>query len=151
MDITAEKAEIHSASSAARSDVHSDVVGLFVLLAEALGGCASSSSAATPQVRCTVRIAPTGVDVIQTALQCTVTNAPQSDTRFTLHYALLDDAGKPLPAFDAACEGALAHGTGTCQQTYSVVAPKSPTDSQVSGETQPGHTALGPVTPTEAP
>jgi len=127
------------------------VCGLLILLGMMAGGCASSSSATTPQVRCTVRIAPTGVDVIQTALQCTVTNAPQSDTRFTLHYALLDDAGKPLPAFDAACEGALAHGTGTCQQTYSVVAPKSPTDSQVAGETQPGHTVLGPVTPTEAP
>ena len=53
-------------------------LGLVVLLAVTLGGCASSSSAATPQLRCAVRIAPTGVDVIQTALQCTVTNAPQS-------------------------------------------------------------------------
>jgi hypothetical protein len=125
-------------------------LGLVLLLTATLGGCASSSSAAGPQMRCTVRIAPAGVDVIQTALQCTVTNAPQDDTRFTLHYALVDDAGKPLPAFDAACEGALAHGTGTCQQTYSVVAPKSPTDSSVSGESSPSHTALGPVTPTEA-
>jgi hypothetical protein len=125
--------------------------GLLVLLAMLVGGCASSSSATTPQARCAVHIAPNGVDVIQTALQCTVTNAPQRDTRFTLHYALLDDAGKPLPAFDATCEGALAHGTGTCQQTYSVVAPKSPTDSQVSGESLPSHTSLGPATPTEAP
>ena len=124
--------------------------GLMILLGMMAGGCASSSGAATPQVRCTVHIAPTGVDVIQTALQCTVTKAPQSDTRFTLHYALLDDAGKPLPAFDAACEGALTHGTGTCQQTYSVVAPKSPTDSSISGESSPSHIALGPVTPTEA-
>jgi hypothetical protein len=124
--------------------------GLLILLGMMAGGCASSSSAASPQARCTVRIAPTGVDVIQTLLQCTVTNAPQNDTRFTLHYALVDDAGKPLPAFDAACEGALAHGTGTCQQTYSVVAPKSPTDSQVSGESLPSHTTLGPVAPTEA-
>jgi hypothetical protein len=126
------------------------ICGLLILLGMIVGGCASSSSAASPQARCTVRIAPTGVDVVQTALQCTVTNAPQSDTRFTLHYALLDDAGKPQPPFDATCEGALAHGTGTCQQTYSVVAPKSPTDSSVSGESSPSHTALGPVTPTEA-
>jgi hypothetical protein len=127
------------------------ICGPLVLLGMMVGGCASSSSAATPQLRCTVHIAPTGVDVIQTALQCAVTNAPQSDTRFTLHYALLDDAGKALPPFDATCEGALAHGSGTCKQTYSVVAPKSPTDSQVSGEASPSHTALGPVTPTEAP
>jgi hypothetical protein len=126
-------------------------LGLMVLLAVTLGGCASSSSASSPQVRCTLRIAPTGVDVIQTNLQCTVANAPQNDTRFTLHYALIDDAGKAQPPFDATCDGALAHGTGTCQQTYSVVAPKSPTDSQVAGETLPGHTALGPVTPTETP
>lgn len=125
------------------------VCGLLILLGMMAGGCAPSSSAATPQVRCTVRIAPTGVDVIQAALQCTVTNAPQRDTRFTLHYALLDDAGKPLPAFDAACEGALAHGTGTCQQTYSVVAPKSPIDSSISGESSPSNTSIGPVTPTE--
>jgi anti-sigma factor RsiW len=46
--------------------------------------------------------------------------------------------------------GALAHGTGACQQTYSVVAPKSPTDSAISGESLPSHTALGPATPTEA-
>jgi hypothetical protein len=91
------------------------------------------------------------VDVIQTLLECTVTNAPQSDTRVTLHYALLDDAGKAQPPFDATCDGTLAHGTGTCQQTYSVVAPKSPTDSSISGESLPSHTALGPVTPTEAP
>jgi hypothetical protein len=126
-------------------------LGLMVLLAVAAGGCASSSSASSPQVRCTLRIAPTGVDVIQTNLQCTVANAPQNDTRFTLHYALIDDAGKAQPPFDATCDGALAHGTGTCQQTYSVVAPKSPTDSQVAGETLSSHTALGPVTPTEAP
>src|SRR5262245_14403553 len=80
------------------------ICGLLILLGIMVGGCASSSSAVTSQLRCTVRIAPTGVDVIQTALQCTVTNVPQSDTRFTLHYALLDDAGKPLPAFDATCE-----------------------------------------------
>jgi hypothetical protein len=90
------------------------------------------------------------VDVIQTALQCAVTNAPQNDTRFTLHYALVDDAGKTQPPFDAPCEGALAHGSGTCQQTYSVLAPRSPTESSVSGEALPSHTALGPVTPTEA-
>ncbi|HEY7093349.1 MAG TPA: hypothetical protein VH393_09235 [Ktedonobacterales bacterium] len=123
--------------------------GLLILLGMVTGGCASSSGATSPQLHCTVRIAPTGVDVIQTALQCTVTNAPQNDTRFTLHYALVDDAGKPLPAFDAPCEGALAHGTGTCQQTYSVVAPKSPTDGSIAGESSPSHTALGPVTPTE--
>jgi hypothetical protein len=123
--------------------------GLLILLGMMASGCASTSSAASPQLRCTVRIAPTGVDVIQTLLQCTVTNAPQNDTHFTLHYTLVDDAGKPLPAFDAPCEGALAHGIGTCQQTYSVVAPKSPTDSSVAGETLPSHTALGPVTPTE--
>jgi hypothetical protein len=133
-----------------RSTSQALIYGLLLLLGMMAGGCAASSSASTPQLRCTVRIAPTGVDVIQTALQCTVTNAPQSDTRFTLHYALLDDAGKPLPAFDAACEGALTHGTGTCQQTYSVVAPKSPTDSQVSGESLPSHTTLGPVAPTES-
>jgi hypothetical protein len=126
------------------------MLGLAVLLAATLGGCAPSSGA-TPQVRCAVRIAPAGVDVIQTALQCTVTGAPQNDTRFTLHYALLDDTGKAQAAFDATCEGALTHGTGTCQQTYSVVAPKSPTDSSVAGESLPSHTSLGPVTPTEAP
>ena len=124
-------------------------LGLVVLLAAAVGGCASTSTAPTPQARCTVRIAPAGVDVVQTDLECIVTNAPQNDTRFTLHYALLDDAGKTLPPFDAVCEGTLAHGTGTCQQTYSVVAPKSPTDSSISGESLPSHTALGPVTPTE--
>jgi hypothetical protein len=123
--------------------------GPLILLGMMVGGCASSSSAATPQLRCAVRIAPTGVDVIQTTLQCTLSNAPQSDTRFTLRYALLDDSGKLLPAFDATCEGALAHGTGTCQQTYSVVAPQSPTESSVAGESSPSHTALGPVTPTE--
>ncbi len=126
------------------------MLGLAALLAATLGGCAASSSAATSQLRCTVRIAPAGVDVIQTLLQCTVTGAPQNDTRFTLHYALVDDAGKALPPFDATCDGALAHGTGTCQQTYSVVAPKSPTDSSVSGESLSSHTSLGPATPTEA-
>jgi hypothetical protein len=127
------------------------VCGLLILLGMMAGGCASASGAAPPQVRCTVRIAPTGVDVIQTALQCTVTNAPQSDTRFTLHYALVDDAGKARPPFDATCDGALAQGSGTCQQTYSVVAPRSPTDSTVSGESLPNHTRLGPVTPAETP
>jgi hypothetical protein len=124
-------------------------LGLIVPLAAILGGCASSSSAASPQLRCALRIAPTGVDVVQTNLQCTVTNAPRNDTRFTVHYALVDDTGKAQQPFDATCDGALAHGTGTCQQTYSVVAPKSPTDSQVSGEALPSHTTLGPVTPTE--
>ena len=125
-------------------------LALVVLLATTLGGCASTSTATTPQLRCTVRIAPAGVDVVQTDLECTVTNAPQNDTRFTLHYALLDDAGKTLPPFDAVCEGTLAHGTGTCQQTYSVVVPKSPTDSSIAGESLPSHTSLGPVAPTEA-
>jgi hypothetical protein len=125
-------------------------LALVVLLATTLGGCASTSTATTPQVRCTVRIAPAGVDVVQTALQCTVTNAPRNDMRFTLHYALLDDAGKTLPPFDAVCEGTLSHGTGTCQQTYSVVAPKSPTDSSLAGTSLPSQTSLGPVTPTEA-
>jgi hypothetical protein len=124
--------------------------GLLILLGMMASACASTSSAASPQLRCTVRIAPAGVDVVQTLLHCTITNAPQNDTRFTLRYALVDDAGKPLPAFDATCEGALAHGTGTCQQTYSVVAPKSPTDSSIAGESLPSHTALGPVAPTEA-
>ena len=150
MDIRAEKRDPQRINRYRWTSIAMSL-GLIVLLAGALGGCASSSSAASPQVRCTVRIAPTGVDVIQTTLQCTVTNAPQNDTRFTLHYALVDDTGKAQQPFDATCDGALAHGTGTCQQTYSVMAPKSPTDSQVSGETQPGHTALGPVTPTEAP
>lgn len=150
MDIRAEKRDPQRISRYRWAFITMSL-GLIVLFACVLCGCASSSSAASPQARCTVRIAPTGVDVIQTALQCTIINTPQSDTRFTLHYALLDDAGKPLPAFDATCDGALAYGTGTCQQTYSVVAPKSPTDSQVSGETLSSHTTLGPVTPTEAP
>lgn len=128
----------------------STTLGLLVLLGTMVGGCAPASGAAAPQLQCAVRIAPAGVDVIQTTLQCTVTNAPQNDTRFTLHYALLDDTGKTRPPFDALCEGALAHGTGTCQQTYSVVAPRSPTESSVSGESLSSHTALGPVTPTEA-
>jgi hypothetical protein len=125
-------------------------LALVVLLAATLGGCASTSGATSPQLRCMVRIAPAGVDVIQTTLQCTVTNAPRNDTRFTLRYALVDDAGKPQQPFDAPCEGALAQGTGTCQQTYSVIAPKSPTDSSISGESLPSHTSLGPMTPTQA-
>src|SRR5215467_10802702 len=44
--------------------------GLLILLGMMVGGCASSSGATTPQLRCTVRIAPTGVDVIQTVLRC---------------------------------------------------------------------------------
>ena len=124
------------------------MLGLLCILVVLLGGCASSSPAA-PQVRCTVQIAPGGVDVAQALLRCTVSTAPISDTRFTLHYALVDDAGKTLPPFDAPCAGALAQGTGTCQQTYSVVAPRSPTDSVLSGESLPSSTALGPVTPTE--
>jgi hypothetical protein len=126
------------------------MLGLLMLVGAMTGGCAPSAGAATPQVRCTVRIAPSGVDVIQTNLQCAVTNAPQNDTRFTLYYALLDDAGKTQQPFDAPCEGALTHGSGTCQQTYSVVAPQSPTESSVSGASLPSHTALGPVAPTEA-
>jgi hypothetical protein len=96
-----------------------------------------------------VQIAPGGVDVAQALLRCTVSNAPTSDTSFTLHYALVDDAGKTQQPFDAPCTGALAQGTGACQQTYIVVAPQSPTDSRISGESLPSHSALGPVAPTE--
>jgi hypothetical protein len=121
------------------------LLGVLVAL---LSGCASSSPA-TPDVNCTVQVAPGGVDVTQALLRCTVSNAPTSDTSFRLHYALVDDASKTQLPFDATCAGALAQGTGTCQQTYSVVAPQSPTDSSVSGESLPSQTALGPVTPTQ--
>jgi hypothetical protein len=137
-----------SRASAAKWTSWLAMLGLLGALVALLSGCASSSPA-TPRVTCTVQIAPGGVDVAQALLRCTVSNAPTSDTKFTLHYALVDDAGKAQPPFDATCDGALAQGTGACQQTYSVVAPRSPTDSSISGESLPGHTALGPVAPVE--
>jgi len=91
------------------------------------------------------------LDVTQALVRCTVSNAPTSDTNFTLHYALVDDAGNARPPFDATCDGALPQGSGTCQQTYSVLAPRSPTDSTVSGESLPSHTTLGSVTPAGTP
>jgi hypothetical protein len=124
------------------------MLGLLGVLVVLVSGCASFSPA-TPHVNCTVQIAPGGVDVAQALLRCTVSNAPTSDTRFTLHYALVDDTGKTQQPFDVTCDGTLAQGSGRCQQTYSVVAPQSPTDSKVSGESLPSQTALGPVTPTE--
>ncbi len=127
------------------------LLGLLGVMVSLLSGCGSSSASSSPHLSCTVQIAPGGVDVTQALLRCTVSNAPASDTSFTLHYALVDDAGKARPPFDATCDGALALGSGTCQQTYSVVAPRSPTDSTVSGESLPSHTRLGPVTPAETP
>jgi hypothetical protein len=124
---------------------------LLGVLAVLLSGCGASPSSSSPHVSCTIQIAPGGVDVTQALVRCTVSDAPASDTSFTLHYALVDDNGKTLQPFDAPCQGTLAHGTGTCQQAYSVVAPKSPTDSQVSGKSLPSNTTLGPVTPTETP
>jgi hypothetical protein len=125
------------------------LLGLMGVMVSLLSGCGSSSSSSSPHLSCTVQIAPGGVDVTQALLRCTVSNAQASDTSFTLHYALVDDAGKARPPFDELCAGTLAQGSGTCQQTYSVVAPKSPTDSQIAGASSPSHTELGPVTPTE--
>ncbi len=125
------------------------LLGLLGVLVSLLSGCGSSAASPSPHLSCTVQTAPGGVDVTQALLRCTVSNAPTSDTRFTLHYALVDDVGKARPPFDATCDSTLAQGTGTCQQTYSVVAPRSPTDSIVSGESLPSHTAFSPVTPSE--
>lgn len=126
------------------------LLGLLSVMVALLSGCASSSPSST-HLTCSVQIAPGGVDVAQALLRCTVSHAPTSDTRFTLHYALVDDAGKTQPPFDATCDGTLTQGSGTCEQTYSVVAPHSPTDSSLSGESLPSKTALGPVAPTETP
>jgi hypothetical protein len=127
----------------------STLLGLLSVLGSSLAGCASSSSGVrSPQLQCTVQLMPQGVDVAQTTLRCTVADAPQDDTRFTLTYALVDDNGTQQ-AFDLPCEGALANGTGTCQQIYSVVAPRSPTESKIFGVLLPSNRALGPVAPTE--
>jgi hypothetical protein len=125
------------------------LLGLLGVVVTLLSGCGSSAASSSPHVSCTVQIASGGVDVTQALVRCTVSNAPASDTSFTLHYALVDDNGKTLPPFDAPCQGALAHGTGTCQQAHSVVAPKSPTDSQISGKSLPSDATLGPVPPVE--
>jgi hypothetical protein len=86
------------------------------------------------------------VDVAQALLRCTVSNAPTPDISFTLHYTLVDDARRTQPAFDALCTGALAQGAECWLRTYSVVAPRSPTDSSVR-VSRCQATALGPAVP----
>lgn len=126
------------------------LVSLAALLA-ACGGAGGSplgSSSASPTLSCVSVTYAHDVDVITAQLTCHVTGAAASDTSFTLHYTVTNDSGQTRP-FTATCVGTLTNGAGSCAQSYSAPVPIPLTPAAVSGATEPGHAALGPVTPTQ--
>jgi len=127
------------------------------LLAAALVGCGASSTgsgstaagspAHAPQLACVLGSAAHPIDTIGLTLSCTVTQAPASETAFTVHDAFVNKAGQSR-TLSPACHGTLVGGSGHCTKSYSVPAPFLLGNGTVTGSTQPHQYSLGPVGPT---
>jgi hypothetical protein len=119
------------------------------LLTLALASCGvtgtTPGSSGQPTLQCSVSVHPQGVDVLATTLTCTVTGAPTDQTGFQLYYTTTSSSGM-AHRFDQPCQGNLNNETGTCTQTYAIIAPASPTPATVSGALLPSQQALGPIT-----
>jgi hypothetical protein len=100
----------------------------------------------TTPLTCTLSEHGSGVDIISATLSCSVSGAVASETSFALTYTAPGPNGQAHPT-SSQCSGALQHGSGTCSQTYSFVAPSGGRPGTVAGETLPDHHQLGPVTP----
>jgi hypothetical protein len=100
------------------------------------------------KLSCVTIVGGQGIDVVTAHLTCHVTGASSSDTSFTLKYTVKDDSGQSR-TFTSVCKGPLQNGAGSCSQTYTAPVPFPLTPATVSGYTEPGHQALGPLTPTE--
>jgi hypothetical protein len=101
---------------------------------------------------------PTPVPIAgdEVELLCLVTEAPSTDTSFTLTL-VITSLGPPNPPTPSPCVGTLEHDEGTCAHTYLVsigpppltpIASNSqPFTSVVFGTLLPSGQRLGPVTP----
>lgn len=133
---------------------HTLVLLCLTALALGLAGCGAaqpspSGSSGRLALSCSSVVGPQGVDVIVARLTCHVSGAPASETAFNLTYHVTgQDSGQPRD-LTPVCHGILQDGAGSCEQAYTTLAPNALTPASVSGETTPGHMALGPVTPAE--
>jgi hypothetical protein len=111
-------------------------------------GAASDGSSGHLTLTCSSVIAPTGIDVVSARLLCQVSGAPASATSFSLTYHVTNPDARGFP-FGATCAAPLHRGAGTCVQVYSAPVPAPVSPATVSGYVEPGHIAIGPVTPKE--
>jgi hypothetical protein len=100
----------------------------------------------TSQLACELQVTLRPIDSIDETLHCTVSNMPGSETAFVLHYAIRNNAGKPL-VLAPVCQGSLSGGAGSCTAIISSALPQSLTRGMVLGSTQPNHYPLGPIVP----
>ncbi len=129
------------------------MVALVVAGCLALAACAplgASSTPATPALSCTRHDLPEGIDVIRIMLRCTVTGAARGETGFSLKFTLTQQ-GSQGQTFSTPCSGALQHGAGSCDATYTTIVNFTFGSSSVAGELLPTNRPLGPLTPARAP
>jgi hypothetical protein len=127
------------------------VAGCLTLAACAPLGVSSAPATPAPAaLSCTRHDLPEGIDVIRIMLRCTVTGAARDETGFSLKFTLTPQGPKGQ-TFSTPCSGALQHGAGSCDATYTTIVNFTFGSSSVAGELLPTHRSLGPLTPALAP
>lgn len=134
---------------------------LMMAFALAVGGCGATSapsSSATHAsdtskslaVTCSSRSAVHAIDTITLQLDCAVSHAPVDQSSFTLSLMVTKGSGNKLTSA-AKCVGSLRAGSGTCEQSYNMMAPFAAGTATVAGTLQPSGQPLGPVQVKPAP
>jgi hypothetical protein len=131
---------------------------LMLAFALAVGGCGAPSTLHSSATRaseaqaltCSSRSAVHAIDTITLQLVCTVSHAPVDQSSFSLSLMVTKGSRNELTSA-AKCVGSLRAGSGTCEQTYSLLAPYAGGTATVAGTLQPSGLPLGPVQVKPAP
>lgn len=134
-----------SAGTGGQTSIQPGGLATFVARSSPTGPVASPTPG--PALRCTAHASEGAEDdSVRMALNCAVTHAPSGDTSFSLHFGVTDPVGN-VHAFDAACDGTLQNGAGSCSQTYDFIFPFAAKPGPVSGMFAPSKLRVGPVLP----